>query len=462
MNNTSTQVDIPRLLNEQPFSAYQWLVFWLCFLVVLFDGFDTAAIGYIAPSLMAEWNVGKPDLGPVLSAALVGLTAGAVVAGPLADRLGRKIVLATSVLLFGVACLLSASADGLQQLTIFRFVTGLGLGAAMPNAVTLTSEYCPNRRRALLTNAMFCAFPLGAALGGFLASAIIPLWGWRAVLVLGGSLPLLLAILLFAFLPESLRYLVAKRAPAEKIRRVLARVAPGLASGAEFVSQEEESPTGRKGSLGIIFSRAYVIGTLALWVTYFMGLVIFYALINWMPILLRDAGIAARDAALIAALFPLGGVGSIFFGWLMDRFNANRVLAVGFAITAVAVFAIGQVGNTVGVLVVVVFAAGAIMNTSQSSLPSLAAGFYPTEGRATGVAWMLGAGRFGGIVGSLLVGELMRRQFGFSEIFTILAVPGLLAATALLVKQGAHPETSAEHGATIIEAHVHAEELNNV
>jgi AAHS family 4-hydroxybenzoate transporter-like MFS transporter len=187
-------------------------------------------------------------------------------------------------------------------------------------------------------------------------------------------------------------------------------------------------------------------------VAYFMGLVIFYALINWMPILFRDAGMAPGTAALISALFPLGGVGAILSGWLMDRFNANIIIAVCFALTAVAVYAIGQTVGTLGLLMLMVLVGGTIMNTAQSSLPALAAAFYPTHGRATGVAWMLGLGRFGGIAGSFLVAELSRRNLSFGEIFTIVAVPGLISAVALVIKQFAHPEDKSAYTAAKGEA----------
>jgi MFS transporter, AAHS family, 4-hydroxybenzoate transporter len=438
-------VDVQAFLNEHPFSAYQWLVFALCFLIVLLDGFDTAAIGYIAPSLVAEWGVERPALAPVLSAALFGLAFGALSAGPLADRFGRKAVLVGSVLVIGAACLASAFAGGLNQLVIWRFVTGLGLGAAMPNAVTLMSEYCPEGRRATLTNAMFCGFPLGAALGGFLAAWMIPQFGWRSVLVLGGVVPLALALLLLLLLPESVRYMVSKGAPPERVRAVLRRIDPAAAGAASSFTMAEKAPAadaagGKGGGIGLVLSRPYRVGSAMLWLAYFMGLVIFYALINWMPILFRDAGLSPGTAALIAALFPLGGVGAILFGWLMDRFDADLVIASGFALTAAAIWAIGQAAGDLGLLMAAVFLAGTLMNTAQSSLPALAAGFYPTRGRATGVAWMLGLGRFGGIAGSFLVAELARRQMGFSGIFTVVAVPGLVAAAALLVKRFAHPE----------------------
>jgi AAHS family 4-hydroxybenzoate transporter-like MFS transporter len=435
----SRTVDVQSFLNEHPFSRSQWTIFALCFCVVLLDGFDTAAIGYIAPSLLTEWGVERPALAPVLSAALFGLAAGAFAAGPLADRFGRKAVLAASVLLMGAACLISGFSGSLNQLVAWRFVTGLGLGAAMPNAVTLMSEYCPDARRATLTNAMFCGFPLGAAFGGFLAAWMIPQFGWRSVLVLGGAAPLILALLLLLLLPESLRYMVAENHPAERIRRVLRRISATAADATAF-TMHEKVETQAKSGIGVVLSRPYLVGSVMLWTAYFMGLVIFYALINWMPILFRDAGLDPRTASLITALFPLGGIVAVLSGWLMDRFNPNWVVATCFALTAAAIYAIGLTAGTVGLLIVVVLAAGTLMNTAQSSLPSLAAGFYPTHGRATGVAWMMALGRFGGIAGSFLVAELSRRQMTFEGIFMVLAIPGLIAAAALAVKQIAHPE----------------------
>lgn len=454
----TADVDVQTFINEHPFSRFQWFIFALCFLIVLLDGFDTAAIGYIAPSLMQEWGVTKPDLAPVLSAALFGLAAGALSSGPLADRLGRRLVLNASVLVFAVACLASAFAADLQSLTAWRFVTGLGLGAAMPNAVTLISEYCPAKRRALLTNAMFSGFPLGAALGGFLAAWMIPQFGWRSVLVLGGVLPAVLLVLMLLWLPESVRYMVAKGMPAERVRAVLGRISAAAASARSFHLTEVRAVAEGKQGLGVVLSRSYAVGTLMLWLAYFMGLVIFYALINWMPILFKDAGLEPRTATLVAALFPLGGCGAIFFGWLMDRFNANRIIAVGYALTAAAIYAIGQMAGNVGALVLVVFVAGTIMNTAQVSMPALAAGFYPTQGRATGVAWMLGIGRFGGIAGSFLVAELARQKLGFSEVFLVIAIPGLIATVALLIKQFAHPEAAPEHGAIVEERPTHFQE----
>ncbi|RKP56051.1 MFS transporter [Pararobbsia silviterrae] len=440
-SGAGSPVNVQALINDSRFGPFQWLIFAMCFLIVVLDGFDTAAIGFIAPSLVAQWGVAKPALAPVLSAALFGLACGAIVSGPLSDRLGRRVLLLTSVLIFGIACLGSSFSADIGQLTIMRFVTGVGLGAAMPNAVTLMGEYCPDRSRATLINLMFCGFPLGAAFGGFLAAWMIPNFGWRSVLALGGTIPLLLSILLFARLPESIRYLVVKAYPAERIRAALARVSTRALGATAFYIEEKGASAGAPGGIGLVLSRRFVLGSVMLWLTYFMGLVIFYASINWMPILLKDVGLPPARATLISALFPLGGVGAVFCGVLMDRFNGNKIIAACYALTAVSVYLIGQASGNVGMLMLVVFAAGVLMNTAQSSMPALAAEFYPTQGRGTGVAWMLGIGRFGGIGGSFLVAELTRRHVSFSGIFAYVAIAGLVACVALIVKQIGNPQT---------------------
>lgn len=432
-------IEIQTFINEQRFSRFQWLIFAMCFAIVLFDGFDTAAIGFIAPSLMTEWHIDKPALAPVLSAALLGLAFGAVLAGPVSDRLGRRVPLIASVLIFGLACLGSASATNLTQFTALRFVTGIGLGAALPNAVTMMSEFSQDRWRATVTNLMSCGFPLGASFGGFLAAWLIPHFGWRGVLVVGGGAPLLLSIVLLATFPESVRYMVARRHPVERIRATLARIAASAADAKSFIMTEEAPAVSGKGGIQVVLSREYIVGSLMLWLAFFMGLVIIYGSINWLTVLLRDAGLPPQRATLVSALFPLGGVGAVLCGILMDRFNPTRVIAVCYALTAVSVYCVGQAVGNLGLLVLIVFVAGVLVNTAQSSMPALAAGFYPTQGRGTGVGWMFGIGRLGGIAGSFLVAELTREQFTFGGIFAVVAIAGGVACVALFVKATVHP-----------------------
>ncbi|MFF6554612.1 MFS transporter [Pseudomonas aeruginosa] len=183
----NNKIDVQAFIDAQAVSAFQLRVLSLCFLIVAMDGFDTAAIGFIAPALAHDWQLSPAQLSPILGAALAGLALGAFAAGPLADRFGRKSVLLLSVLFFGGWSLASAYAGSVETLALLRFFTGLGLGGAMPNAITLTSEYCPRRHRALMVTAMFCGFTLGSALGGLLAARMVPALGWESVLLLGGG-----------------------------------------------------------------------------------------------------------------------------------------------------------------------------------------------------------------------------------------------------------------------------------
>src|ERR1700674_33585 len=253
-------MEIQTFINEQRFSRFQWLIFAMCFAIMLMDGFDTAAIGFIAPSLTSEWSIGRPALAPVLSAALLGLAFGALLAGPLSDRFGRRVPLIAAVLIFGGACFGSAFSANLSQLTIMRFITGIGLGAALPNAVTLMSEFCQDRRRATMVNLMSCGFALGAALGGFLAAWLIPHFGWRSVLLVGGSAPLLLSVLLLITLPESVRYMVAKGYPVEKIRATLCRIASSAAKAGSFFMTEQAPATAGKGGVRVVLSPSFLVG----------------------------------------------------------------------------------------------------------------------------------------------------------------------------------------------------------
>ena len=395
MTTQTTTTDIQAFINRHPFSKYQWMILVLCFVTVAMDGFDTAIIGFIASDLVQEWGVQKSDLGPVMSAALVGLAVGALTAGPMADRIGRKKVLVLSILVFGGFSLITAFATSLTQLTILRFLTGLGLGAAMPNAATLMSEYAPERRRALLVNLMFVGFPIGSSMGGFISAWLIPHYGWQSVLILGGVMPLALAVALIFLLPESARYLAVKNQPQQQIARILRRIAP-LPDNTYFVLQEA-GQVKEQSALGVIFSPRYLVGTIMLCLTYFMGLLIFYLLTSWLPLLIRETGATLSQASVITALFPLGGgIGVLVLGALMDKINPNKVVAVGYLLTGVFVCLVGFSTSSLVLMGVMVFIAGTIMNGAQSSMPALAAGFYPTQGRATGVAWMLGLGRFGG------------------------------------------------------------------
>ena len=428
-------LDVQSFINAQPLSLYQCRIVLLCFLIVFLDGLDTAAMGFIAPALTQEWGIDRASLGPVMSAALIGMVFGALGSGPLADRFGRKGVLVVAVFLFGLFSLISAYSTNLEQLMALRLLTGIGLGAAMPNATTLLSEYTPERLKSLLVTSMFCGFNLGMASGGFVSAKLIPAYGWHSLLLLGGVLPLVLALVLLVLLPESARFLVVRNRGADKVKRVLAPIAPSEVVAARDFSVPEQKTVQSRNVFKVIFSGTYSAGTLLLWLTYFMGLVIVYLLTSWLPTLMRDAGASMEQAAFIGALFQLGGVlSSVAVGWAMDRFNPHKVIGIFYCLAGVFAYFVGQSLGTVTLLATLVLAAGMCVNGAQSAMPSLAARFYPTQGRATGVSWMLGIGRFGAILGAWIGATLLGLGWNFEQVLTALIVPAAIATAAVVIK----------------------------
>src|SRR6202790_2077842 len=233
-------VDVAEFIDQQPVGGFQIRLLLTCAAVLFLDGFDAQAIGYVAPALAKEWGLTKGALGPVFSAGLFGLMIGALLFGPLADRAGRKKIIILSTLAFGIGALVTALVQDLNTLLAIRFLTGLGLGGAMPNAIAMTSEFNPRRRRATMVMIMFCGFSVGAALGGLLAAALIPHFGWRSVFIVGGVAPLLLVPILVLRLPESVRFLPLTGRANERVARLLGLLSPraAFAPATQFVIHE--------------------------------------------------------------------------------------------------------------------------------------------------------------------------------------------------------------------------------
>ncbi|WP_106475634.1 MFS transporter [Phytohalomonas tamaricis] len=433
--NASGHMDVQEFINTRPLSLYQWGIVAMCFLIVFLDGFDTAAMGFIAPALAQDWGIDRSALGPVMSAALIGMVFGALGSGPLADRFGRKKVLVGAVLLFGAFSLLSAYATDLNQLLVLRFLTGLGLGAGMPNSTTLLSEYTPNRFKSLLVTGMFCGFNLGMASGGFISAELIPAMGWHSLLMLGGILPLALCVALMIWLPESARYLVVHQRSLKAIRRVLEPIAPGTLGQVQRFTVAEHNGAKSRNVIAVIFAGRIGVGTLLLWLTYFMGLVVIYLLTSWLPTLLHDSGASMGAAATIGALFQFGGVlSAVVVGWAMDRFNPHWVIGLFYLSAGIFAYAVGQSMGSLMVLAALILIAGMCINGAQAGMSSLAARFYPTQARATGVSWMLGIGRFGAIAGAWSGATLLGIGWDFQQVLSALTIPAALAAIAVIIK----------------------------
>lgn len=233
--SNNTIVDVKTWIDERPISKYQWVVLSLCFIIIMFDGYDAAVMGFIAPALIEDWGISRAEMGPILGAAMFGVAIGALIAGPNADRFGRKRVLMWSILCFALFSLLSTFARTPVEMAVLRFLTGLGLGAVMPNTVTLVSEYMPERRRSLMITVMYSGFNVGSGAGGFIAAGLLPDYGWKAVIFAGGILPLLMLPLLMWILPESAMYMVVRNVAKEKIAKVLTRAGGMFSADTKFV-----------------------------------------------------------------------------------------------------------------------------------------------------------------------------------------------------------------------------------
>lgn len=433
---------VSEILDQRPLSRLQISTIVLCGLVLVLDGFDAQSLGFLAPSMAKTFHVPVSSFGPIFGAALFGLMISAMTSGPIADRWGRRWPIIASTLTFGIFTILTARATSFNQLLAFRFVTGLGLGGAMPNVVSLTSEYAPKRLSQVFVSMVFCGMPAGAVLGGLVGAVLLPRWGWSSVLYVGGILPFLVALILIRVLPESVRFLSMSGAGPEKIRAILARISPELADVPVRTTSEEGAS--RKGfPVQRLFTEGRAIGTLLLWVPYFMNLLIIYFIVSWLPALLQAAKLPASAGISAILLFSVGGIaGALLEGRLMRGLASWILLVVEFVISTML---IGSLAFTVSfpVILTVTIILGFTVQGAQAGLNALAASFYPTAIRSTGVGWALGVGRIGSIVGPVIGGIMLSAGWHPQQIFLAGAIPSLCAAVSILLTSRLRGNSSA-------------------
>jgi AAHS family 4-hydroxybenzoate transporter-like MFS transporter len=427
------QFRVSDVINATRISSIQIQVFALCFLTVGIDGLDTSVMGFLAPAIAREWDVAPQSLSFVFGAGMLGSVVGSAILGPIADAFGRARTMLCASATFGVLTVWASGANDLTTLTVLRFCAGIGLGGVLPCAIALTSEYSPDQRRSSLVTAMFCGFTLGAASGGFVAAWMLPAHGWRAVLIAGGITPLVIVLLGWVALPESLSYLVSKSLRLGEVRKTLARIAPNM-SAAEWTLVPE--PALGRSPARELFAARPAAGTLLLWAVAFMGLTVVYLLSNWMPLLLTNQGYTLGQASLITAMFQVGGTtGAILIGLMMDRYKPNRVIATASLLAAGFVIAIGSLAHVPAAEAMAIFCAGFCIPGAQVGASAYAAAWYPTRVRATGISWMSGMGRVGSILGSVSGGGLLAMGFGMPAILALLAIPMTIGAIAMALHE---------------------------
>ncbi|WKN23405.1 3-(3-hydroxy-phenyl)propionate transporter MhpT [Azotobacter vinelandii] len=373
----------------------------LCFVVALLEGMDLQSAGIAAPGMAAQFGLTSTMMGAVFSASILGLLPGALGGGWLADRIGRKGVLIGAVALFGLFSIATALVWDFYSLLAARFLTGVGLGAALPNLIALSSEAADARSRGTAVSLMYCGVPLGGALAALVGMAGLAS-GWKAVFYVGGVAPLLVAPLLVLCLPESAAF---------HEQRSVRSAAPRVSL--------------RQG----LFQEGAAVPTLLLWISYFFTLMVVYMLLNWLPSLLVGQGFSRSQAGTVQILFNIGGAtGSLLFGLLLDRWRPPALVALTYTGILAALAGL-SLSTTFASMLLAGFAAGFFAIGGQLVLYALAPLFYPTAVRATGVGAAVAVGRLGSMSGPLVAGQMLAMGTGATGLL-LASAPGVVVAAA--------------------------------
>ena len=424
-------IDVNQVVDDAKFTPFHMNVLFWCMLVIIFDGYDLVIYGVAMKGLVAQWGLSAKEAGFLGSVALFGMMIGAMALGSLADRYGRKKMIALCLVLFSLFTFLCGFAQNPTQFAIMRFIAGVGIGGAMPNLVAMMAEYSPKRMRSTMVSLMFSGYAIGGMLSAGLGIMIVPSMGWEWMFYLG-IIPLFLLPLIWKFLPESLGFLMRQGKEAE-VRKILPKVAPELNITAEDQLVREEVVVKKSVvPVGQLFAEHRGVSTLAFWVSFFCCLLMTYALSTWLPKFMEQAGYELKAGLSFLFAMNIGAmIGAIGGGWLADKFNIKAVLVAFLLLGSTAFVCLGYKAP-VPVLYVLVTIAGATTIGTQIVLYSYVAIFYPLKIRSTGIGWASGVGRIGAIVGPILGGWLVAMQLPHSTNFMVFAIPAIIATVAVL------------------------------
>ena len=446
----ATTLDVAELIDSQKVSRYQCVIAFMAWLTLFLDGVDNQSIAYVAPALTNDWGLGRGELRTVFSSGVLGVAIGALVIGPLADRFGRKLVTVLTVVYVGLFSLLVTQvaaitplltpvmpdASNLNVLMVLRFFTGLGLGAAVPLGVVIVNEFAPKRRRAAMVTLMGCGYAMGSASGGVLASNLVPALGWPAQFYVASALTLFMAVVLWTWLPESIRLLTVKGRDSE-VAAILRRINPALSfpRDAHFVlRQEAHDQSASRLRPARLFMEGRTATTVLIWLCLFMNTLALNYLNNWLPTLTTEAGLPEAQALRAAASLQFGGMlGVISLGFLADRFGFFRVLAASFTAGGIFIALIGWAGAAFYPLSAAIFASGFFNIGTQITLAALAATLYPTDIRSTGVSWAHGMARIGSLISVMFAGTMLALHWPLQTMYYVVSIPMFFGCVWILL-----------------------------
>jgi MFS transporter, AAHS family, 4-hydroxybenzoate transporter len=429
----------------------------LAFLVVLFDGYDLTVLGYAAPSLIKSWGITNvAAFAPAFSASLFGVLLGSPIYGYVGDKFGRKIAIMLSALNVGILTLAAVWATSLDQLVVLRFLAGIGIGGMLPNLFALNAEFAAKRNRTTAIILVNCGVAGGAGIPGLVSAALVPSHGWEILFYVGGIIPIVMAGVTWLWLPESIRFLALKAGRQAELRRLLTHLAPGLAIAphAKFVLGDEKNY--QKLSVRQLFADGLWLMTPLLWFLYAVDLMSQYFLNSWMPTLLANAQVSVSRAAIVTVMMQIGGViGGLAIMRPVDRFGMAPITLL-FAIGIPSVALIGFLGDYADLLTGVAFFLGASAVGGNLGLNAIAASFYPTSLRSSGVGWALGIGRFGAVLGPLVGGLLISLHLSMQHLFLVATIPFILGTIVSLLLQRMYAARMAGAGEPLRRARLEA------
>ena len=401
----NTSVDVAALIDDGRFTRYQQLLVAATALMIVLDGADNQLLSNAVPAMMREWDLPRAAFANASAAAPSGMIVGGILGGILGDRIGRSSSLLLSVAAFAVMTGMVAMVDGVTTLAVARFLAGLGLGGAMPNAAALTAELVPRRQRPIAITLTIVCIPLGGVLAGLAAAQLIPGYGWRVLFAAGGAVPLVLALVLFTLLPESPRFLARVPGRWPELRSALRRMGHRIDDEAIFV-EAAGSVDAQRGSIAQLFAPSLCRDTLALVGAFGSCLLAIWMGFLWIPAMLTDAaaGFAQPDASFALSLFNFGGVaGAIAGALLIQRVGSRPALLTITALAAGCALLMSAMPLTPAAWLTVMAAfavSGALLNAVQATMYALAAHVFPTAVRGTGVGVTVAVGRLGNVAAS--------------------------------------------------------------
>ena len=431
-------LDIGRALDEGPFTGLQKMVIALAAMAIVLDGFDGQLIGFAIPLIIREWGVTKEAFAPAVAAGLIGMATGMALAGWMADRIGRRLVLAFSVLVFGLATIAIGFAPNIAVIIALRFVAGLGIGGALPCCSTLVAEYAPARSRTLAITITIVCFPLGGMIAGLFAGWVLSTHGWRALFWIGGTVPSVYALVLFACLPESPRFLAHRSERWPDLVKLLGRMKRPTPADTVFTDAKEASAGASAGQqkkgFGALLEPTYRRDTIGLCLAFFMVVLSLYSAFSWLPTMLASEGVPVAVASQGLTAYNLGGVvGALLCAVLISRFGSLWPILIACLLAALSALLMAgvDVKSNVAALIAGFGIHGLFVNAAQTSLYGLCAYVYATEVRATGTATALAVGRGGGILSSFIGAAVITA--GGAKGYLLLLAAGMLGAAIALV-----------------------------